>query len=179
MGGQLCKTSVNTTNTNKSLDNHCSNTYKSIQRQCNIVWYSVVSEAATTDLEYLPCFEVTKDTPQRLLWELRRTTTEIFRVFYFADRIQFSGLYTTMYRIRALLCFLFYVRSRIMTSSNENIFRVTGPLWGESADHRWIPFTKASDAELLFSLICAWTNGWANTQDGGDLDTSALIMTSL
>ena len=32
----------------------------------------------------------------------------------------------------------------IMTSSNGNIFRVTGPLCG----HRWIPRTKASDAEL-------------------------------
>ena len=45
-----------------------------------------------------------------------------------------------------------------MTSWNGNIFRVTGPLWGESTGHRWIPLTKASDAELLmFSLICAWT----------------------
>ena len=54
----------------------------------------------------------------------------------------------------------------IMTSSNGNIFRVTGPLWGEFTGHRWIPLTKASDAELLvFSLICAWTNGWANHRD--------------
>ena len=36
----------------------------------------------------------------------------------------------------------------IMTSSNTNIFRVTGPLWGESTGHRWIPHTKASDEEL-------------------------------
>ena len=36
----------------------------------------------------------------------------------------------------------------IMTSSNGNIFRVTGPLCGEFADLRWIPRTKASDAEL-------------------------------
>ena len=35
-----------------------------------------------------------------------------------------------------------------MTSSNENIFRVTGPLCGEFTSHRWIPLTKASDAEL-------------------------------
>ena len=35
---------------------------------------------------------------------------------------------------------------------------------------RWIPLTKASDAELLmFSLICACTNGWANGGDAGDL----------
>ena len=34
--------------------------------------------------------------------------------------------------------------------------------------HRWIPLTKASDA-LMFSLICVWTNGWANNPDAGDL----------
>ena len=33
-------------------------------------------------------------------------------------------------------------------SSNGNISRVTGPLRGEFTGHRWIPRTKASDAEL-------------------------------
>ena len=36
----------------------------------------------------------------------------------------------------------------MMTLSNENVFRVTASLWGESNGHRWIPLTKASDAEL-------------------------------
>ena len=36
----------------------------------------------------------------------------------------------------------------IMTPSNGNILRVTGPLWGETTDYRWIPFTKTSDADL-------------------------------
>ena len=35
-----------------------------------------------------------------------------------------------------------------MTSSNGNIFRVTGHLCGEFTGLRWIPRTKASDAEL-------------------------------
>ena len=35
-----------------------------------------------------------------------------------------------------------------MVSSNGNIFRVTGPLCGESTGHPWISHTKASDAEL-------------------------------
>ena len=35
-----------------------------------------------------------------------------------------------------------------MTSSNENIFRVIGPLCGEITDHRWIPLIKAGDPEL-------------------------------
>ena len=35
----------------------------------------------------------------------------------------------------------------MMTSSNGDIFRVTGPLCGELTGHRLIPLTKASDAE--------------------------------
>ena len=35
----------------------------------------------------------------------------------------------------------------MMTSSNGNIFCVTGPLCGEFTGDRWIPLTKASDAE--------------------------------
>ena len=36
----------------------------------------------------------------------------------------------------------------MMTSSHENIFRVTGLLWGEFTGHRWIPHTKVSVVEL-------------------------------
>ena len=43
----------------------------------------------------------------------------------------------------------------MMTSSNENIFRVTGPLWGKSSGHRWIPLTDASDEELWCVLWSA------------------------
>ena len=57
-----------------------------------------------------------------------------------------------------------------MTSSNGNIFRVTGPLCGEFTGHRWIPMTKASGAQLLvFTLIWAWINGWVNNREAGDL----------
>ena len=43
----------------------------------------------------------------------------------------------------------FYVYSdSMMTSSNGTIFRFTCPLWGETTVDRWIPLTKASDAEL-------------------------------
>ena len=46
----------------------------------------------------------------------------------------------------------------MMTSSNRNIFRVTGPLCGEftATSHRWIPRTKASDADLWGSLWSGW-----------------------
>ena len=57
-----------------------------------------------------------------------------------------------------------------MMSSNGNVFHITGPLWGEFTGDRWIPLTKASDTELWWVFfICAWTNGWANNRDAGDL----------
>ena len=56
-----------------------------------------------------------------------------------------------------------------MTKWNGNIIRVTGPLCVESTGHRWIPVTKASDAELWCFFICVWTNGWVNNRDAGDL----------
>ena len=40
----------------------------------------------------------------------------------------------------------------MMTSSNGNIFHVTGPLCGEFTGHRWIPLINASDAELWYFL---------------------------
>ena len=43
----------------------------------------------------------------------------------------------------------------MMTSSNGNIFRVTGHLCGEFTGPRWIPHTKASDAELWCFLWSA------------------------
>ena len=58
----------------------------------------------------------------------------------------------------------------IMTSSNGNIFRVTGHLCGEFTGPRWIPHTKANDAELCcFLLICVWINIWVNNREAADL----------
>ena len=53
----------------------------------------------------------------------------------------------------------------MMTSSNGNIFSVTGPLCGEFTGHRWIPCTKASDAELWCFLWSA--PKWLNKQSWG------------
>ena len=56
----------------------------------------------------------------------------------------------------------------MMTSSNGNISRVTGPSCGEFIGHRWTPRTKASDAELRCFLwsVPKWT---ANICEAGDL----------
>ena len=59
---------------------------------------------------------------------------------------------------------------RVITSSNGNILRFIGPLCGEFAGHRWIPRTKACDAELWCFLWSApWINGWANNHEADDL----------
>ena len=64
---------------------------------------------------------------------------------------------------------LSWVSDFMMTSSNGDIFRVTGHLCGEFTGRRWITLTKASDAELWCSFICAWINGWVNNREAGDL----------
>ena len=48
-----------------------------------------------------------------------------------------------------------YTYHILMTPSNGNIFRVTGHLCGEFTGPRWIPRTKASDAELWCFLSSA------------------------
>ena len=50
------------------------------------------------------------------------------------------------------VCTIFHA---MMTSSNGNIFRVTGHLCGEFTGPRWIPHTKASDAGLWCLLWSA------------------------
>ena len=44
----------------------------------------------------------------------------------------------------------------IMTSSNGNIFRVTGPLCGEFTGDRWIPLTKAHSVESPSMVDPQW-----------------------
>ena len=40
-----------------------------------------------------------------------------------------------------------------MTSSNGDIFHITGDLWGESTGERWIPLTKVTNAKLWFFYL--------------------------
>ena len=57
------------------------------------------------------------------------------------------------------------------TTSNGNIFRVTDPFVRGTTGHRWIPLTKASDAELWRFVLFeqTWTNGCTNNRDDSDL----------
>ena len=58
----------------------------------------------------------------------------------------------------------------MMTSSNGNIFPVTGHLCGEI--HRSTvnsPYKGQWCGALMFSLIYAWIKGWVNKREAGDL----------
>ena len=63
----------------------------------------------------------------------------------------------------------------MMTSSNENIFRVTGHLCGEFTRGEFTgprliaPHKGQWCGALVFSLICARTKGWVNNGEAGDL----------
>ena len=52
----------------------------------------------------------------------------------------------------------------MMTSSNGNIFRVTGPRSPVNSPQKgqWC-------GALMFSLICVWINDWVNNRDASDL----------
>ena len=68
----------------------------------------------------------------------------------------------------------------MMTSSNRNIFRVTGPLWGQFAGDQRIPLKKASDAELWCFLLSVPEQTVEQTIETLVIwDAIALIMTSL
>ena len=64
-----------------------------------------------------------------------------------------------------------------MTSTNGNIFRVTGPFCGEFTGHQWIPLPKASDAELWCFHGSVPQQTFVETTV--IWDTITLIMTSL
>ena len=59
-----------------------------------------------------------------------------------------------------------------MTSSNGNIIRVTGPLCEEFPVTGEFPARRPVTRSLMFSLICAWINGWVNNREAGDLRPS-------
>ena len=78
------------------------------------------------------------------------------------------------------LLWVFWTKLTMMTSSNGNIFRVTGPWWGESTSHWWIPLTKTSDMEPWCFLSSAPEETVEQTLETLVISYAiALIMTSL
>ena len=68
-------------------------------------------------------------------------------LFYKGSRAAIS-LTTICFQLAFSCSRVNFLGKSMMTSSNGNIFRVTGPLCGEFTGDRWIPRSKASDAGL-------------------------------
>ena len=97
----------------------------------------------------------------QITWSDRHNFVCVYKI----SRVRVANVAENSMRCRRL-----GLRTHMMTSSNGNIFRVTGHLCGEFTGPRWIPRTKASDAEsLMFSLIFVWVNDWVNNREVGDL----------
>ena len=57
----------------------------------------------------------------------------------------------------------------MMTSSNGNIFRVTGPLCGEFTGPGEFPAQRPVPRSLDVFFIYVWINDWVNNREAGDL----------
>ena len=64
---------------------------------------------------------------------------------------------------------MYVLSSNMMTSSNGNIFRVTGPLCGEFTGPGEFPTQRPVTRSFDVSLICARINDWVNKLEAGDL----------
>ena len=83
-----------------------------------------------------------------------------YKIIHINDKIMSLPYISSIFKLAVFM----------MTSSNGNVFRVTGPLCGEFIGHRWIPRTKGSDKELWCFLWSApWIHGWVNNREAGDL----------
>ena len=73
-----------------------------------------------------------------------------------------------------------WLKASMMTSSNGNIFCITGPVWGESTGNRWIPLTEASDVGLwCFLWFAPESTAKQTVQMLVTWDPMALIVRSL
>ena len=81
----------------------------------------------------------------------------------------FESHWVTTDRVISTGCLPVAWHQIMMTSSNGNIFRVTGPLYGELTGPGNSPHKGQWRGALMFSLIYAWINDWVNNREAGDL----------
>ena len=127
-------------------------------------WYCInTGTVQDSGLRTIVTWDMDSDTqPDRYLdYSQQYSQTFMCEYFkYFGNVIDFV-LWNMIFRLslRVLttlcICLVRLVCTGFMTSSNANIFRVTGHLCGEFTGHRWIPRTKASDTELWCFLWSA------------------------
>ena len=133
----------------------------SMWRHCNVLWTINIplgdialdwSDMALNTLHYSRCFcihqpvNTSEDGYMFILFTNGKRVVNLIKPSVMGK----NGPLAAEKDVNAVYIFWF-----MMTSSNGNIFRVTGHLYGECTG-RWIPRTKASDVELwCFFFICA------------------------
>ena len=60
-----------------------------------------------------------------------------------------------------------------------NVCRITGPLWGESTGHQWIPLTKGPVMPNFDVSLIAWSSCWTNSRVDINLRRYDAYMTSV
>ena len=134
----------------------CSYNGLSLVRRRPIIW----ANAGLLLIEYL-------QTNFSKIWiQIRQFSSKTIKVMISSAKWRALGLGPILlmatFNSHAMMC--------MMTSSNGNIFRVTGPLCREFTGQRWIPCTKASATELWCFLWSApWINRWVKNREAGDL----------
>ena len=103
-------------------------------------------------------------------WQL----TILERVFRYLRLVRSRYLHVVeailpQHNMRISLKAMLFVLTSMMTSSNGNIFRVTGHLCGEFTGPGEFPAQWPVTRSLDVSLICAWINDWVNNREAGDL----------
>ena len=78
------------------------------------------------------------------------------------QQTELNHLYITFKHLALYSLSLWYM----MTSSDGNIFRITGPWCGKFTGH---PHKAQWRGALMFSLIWAWMNGWVDYGEADDL----------
>ena len=63
----------------------------------------------------------------------------------------------------------YVISLRMMTSSNGNIFRVTGPLCGKFTGPGEFPTQRPVTRSFDVFFICVWIKSWVNNREAGDL----------
>ena len=101
-----------------------------------------------------------------IIWNQLRQTFHILHVnewWYNTGVGNWSGAEWSPCTVSAIMARFTDACVGMMTSSNGNIFRVTGHLSMVNSPHKgqW-------RGALMFSLICAWINSWVNNREAGD-----------
>ena len=133
-----------------------------------IIWSGVWRTGPTFYL----CLQLSKSSPSSSSFKYNRLKLmHLKQMFYVKLTIKFELFFFTDLSVCIWIifcpppplpiCWLVYM----IMSRKWNIFRVTGPLWRESAvigRFRWC-------GAFMFPLMFPWTNVWANSRNAGDL----------